>query len=71
MELKKFKDLVDSLQEAKADITKSFKIKGVKVDIHKHKGQFEVQIDGDILDTYKTEKEAEMMAKQFVNQYKG
>jgi len=71
MQLKKFKDLVDSLQEAKADITKSFKIKGVKVDIHKHNGQFEVKIDGDILDTYKSQKEAEMMAKQFVDQYKG
>jgi hypothetical protein len=67
----KFKTLVKALNEAKVDIVKSFKVHGIKVDIHKHNGRFEVQIDGDKLDVYKTQKEAEMMANNFINQYKG
>ena len=39
--------------------------------IHKDKGEFVVYIDGDRLDGYKTQREAEKMAKEFVKQYKG
>ena len=39
--------------------------------IHKEKSGFVVYIDGDKLDAYKTQREAENMAKQFVKNYKG
>jgi len=47
------------------------KINRVPVMIHKDKGEFVVYIDGDRLDGYKTQREAEKMAKEFVKQYKG
>jgi hypothetical protein len=43
----------------------------VPVMIHKERNQFVVYIDGDRLDAYKTQREAERMAKEFVKQYKG
>jgi hypothetical protein len=71
MELKKFKELVDSLQEAKDSVVFNKKISGVKVEVIKSGNKFKAVIDGDVLDTYKSQKEAESMAKQFVAQYKG
>lgn len=47
------------------------KIKGVDIMIHKDKGKYIVYIDGDKLDSYATEKEAERMAKEFIKQLKG
>lgn len=47
------------------------KIHRIPVSIHPQAGGFVVSIDGDKLDTYKTQKEAEKMAKEFVKQYKG
>jgi len=47
------------------------KISGLPVMIHKEKNVFVVYIDGDRLDDYKSQKEAEKMAKEFVKQYKG
>jgi len=47
------------------------KISGLPVMIHKEKNGFVVYIDGDRLDNYKSQKEAEKMAKEFVKQYKG
>jgi hypothetical protein len=47
------------------------KIGKVPVMIHKEKNVFVVYIDGDRLDAYKTQKEAERMAAEFVKQYKG
>ena len=47
------------------------KIGGLPVMIHKEKNGFVVYIDGDRLDDYKSQKEAEKMAKEFVKQYKG
>jgi glycine cleavage system protein P-like pyridoxal-binding family len=47
------------------------KIDRVPVMIHKEKNGFVVYIDGDRLDAYKTQKEAEKMAKEFIKQYKG
>lgn len=43
----------------------------VELMIHKEKNMFTVFIDGEKLDTYKTQKEAEKMGKEFINQYKG
>jgi len=47
------------------------KIGKMPVMIHKEKAGFVVYIDGDRLDAYKTQREAEKMAKEFVKQYKG
>tara|TARA_B110000858_G_scaffold79887_1_gene92544 strand:- start:135 stop:341 length:207 start_codon:yes stop_codon:yes gene_type:complete len=47
------------------------KISGIKVMIHKEKKMFIVYVDGDRLDAYTTQREAEKMAKEFVKQYKG
>lgn len=47
------------------------KIKGVKVMIHKERNGFVTYIDGDRLDLYKTQKEAEKAANEFMKQYKG
>ena len=44
------------------------KINRVPVMIHKEKSGFVVYIDGDRLDSYKTQKEAEKMASEFVKQ---
>ena len=49
----------------------SKKINRIPVMIHKEKNVFVVYIDGDRLDGYKTQREAEKMAKEFVKQYKG
>jgi hypothetical protein len=43
----------------------------IPVKINKEKNDFVVYIDGDRLDAYKTQREAEKMAKEFVKQYKG
>jgi len=47
------------------------KIDRIPVKINKEKAGFVVYIDGDRLDAYKTQQEAEKMAKQFVKTYKG
>lgn len=47
------------------------KISRVPVMIHKERNVFVVYIDGDRLDAYKSQKEAERMAKEFIKQYKG
>jgi len=47
------------------------KLDRIPVMIHKEKAGFVVYIDGDRLDSYKTQREAEKMAKQFVKTYKG
>ena len=47
------------------------KIKGVKVIIHKERSGFVAYIDGDRLDVYKSQKEAEKAANEFMKQYKG
>ena len=47
------------------------KIDRVPVMIHKEVGGYAVYIDGDRLDSYKTQQQAERMAKEFVKQYKG
>ena len=47
------------------------KMKGIRVMIHKERNGFVAYIDGDRLDVYKTQKEAEKAASEFMKQYKG
>lgn len=47
------------------------KIDRIPVKITKEKNRFVVYIDNDRLDAYRTQREAEKMAKEFVKQYKG
>ena len=46
------------------------KINRVPVKITKDRNMFVVYIDNDRLDDYKTQREAEKMAKEFLKQYK-
>jgi hypothetical protein len=64
--MKSFKTLKASLDESK-----KMKVKGIAIEIVKVKNKFQAKVDGDVLDTYASEKEAEKMAKEFVKQYKG
>jgi len=64
--MKSFKTLKASLEESK-----KMKVKGITIEIVKVKNKFQAKVDGDVLDTYASEKEAEKMAKEFVKQYKG
>ncbi len=47
------------------------KLGRIQVQVYKERNGFVVYIDGDRLDAYKTQREAERMAKEFVKQYKG
>tara|TARA_B100000161_G_C33289667_1_gene297927 strand:+ start:352 stop:570 length:219 start_codon:yes stop_codon:yes gene_type:complete len=47
------------------------KMKGVKVVIHKERNGFVTYIDGDRLDVYRSQREAEKAASEFMKQYKG
>ena len=46
------------------------KIQGIQVMIHKHKGKFDAYVDGDKLDSYRSQREAEKAATQFVSQFR-
>ena len=58
----KYKDFI---LEKKKDIVKSYKIDKVSVEIHFHKNSYEVKLDGDKLDTFKSLKDAEQGVKDF------
>jgi len=45
-------------------------IKGIKTMVHKERNGFVSYIDGDRLDVYKTQKEAEKAIAEFMKQYK-
>lgn len=47
------------------------KINRVPVKIHNEKNKFVVYIDGDRLDAYNSQKEAEKAAIEFMKQYRG
>ena len=64
--MKQFKEFQSSIRE-----DKKVKISGITVEIKNTKKGFQTVIDGDILDTYSSEKEAMKMAKEFIKQYKG
>ena len=46
-----------------------FKVNRVPVMIHKEKGKFVAYVDGDKLDSYNSQKEAEKAGTQFVKQF--
>ena len=46
------------------------RVKGVKAMVHKERNGFVAYIDGDRLDVYKTQKEAEKAIAEFMKQYK-
>jgi hypothetical protein len=64
--MKQFKEFQTSIRE-----DKKVKISGITVEIKNTKKGFQTVIDGDVLDTYSSEKEAMKMAKEFIKQYKG
>lgn len=67
-----FKELKEKLnRHPSGEMVFKKKIGKVPVMIHKEKAGFVVYIDGDRLDAYKTQREAERMAAEFVKQYKG
>jgi hypothetical protein len=49
----------------------SKKFQGIPIEVHKEKTKYVAIVDGDILDEYKTEKEAVKAAEQFIKQFKG
>ena len=51
------------------DHVSDFKVDRIPVMVHKDKGKFVAYVDGDRLDAYRTQKEAEKAATQFVKQY--
>lgn len=67
-----FRDLKEKLaREPSGAMVFNKKINSVPVMIHKEVSGYVVYIDGDRLDAYKTQQQAERMAKEFVKQYKG
>jgi len=62
--MKQFKDLREKVVYNK-------KISRIPVKIEKKSNKFIAYVDGDKLDTYTSQKEAEKMAAEFVKQYKG
>ena len=62
--MKQFKDIRERTVYNK-------KINRVPVKIEKKSNKFIAYVDGDKLDTYTSQKEAEKMAAEFVKQYKG
>jgi len=70
--MKTFRQLREKLnRQPSGQMVFNKKMDRIPVSIHKEKSGFVVHIDGDRLDAYKTQKEAEKMAKQFVKTYKG
>ena len=67
-----FKSLKEKLDRVPSG-TKIFskKIKGIPVSLYKYTSGFVVYIDGDRLESYKTQREAERMATEFIKQYQG
>jgi predicted transcriptional regulator len=47
------------------------KIKGIEVMVHADKGKYITYVDGEALDSYRSQKEAEKAGLEFVKQYKG
>lgn len=70
---KTFKAFTSQLSEAKAkgNVVFQKRIDGIEVKVTKDGSKFIAFIDGDKLDAYSSQKEAEKMASQFIKQYKG
>jgi len=44
------------------------KVGKYKLMVHKHRGKYDVYVDGDKLDTYRSQREAERMGNDFIKQ---
>ena len=67
-----FKQLKEKLDRRPAgQLVFDKRIKRIPAKIYKDVSGFTVYIDGDRLDSYKTQREAEKMMNQFVKTYKG
>jgi glycine cleavage system protein P-like pyridoxal-binding family len=70
--MKTFQELKEKLgRHPSGQMVFNKKIKNIPVMIHKETSGFVVYIDGDRLDSYKTQKQAEQSAVQIVSQLKG
>ena len=70
--MKTFRSFNQGLKEAvKGNTVFSKKVDGIDVEVVKDGPKFVAYIDGDKLDAYSSQKEAEKMALQFLKQYKG
>ncbi len=70
--MKKFKELRELTgRKPQGQIVYDKKHGRIPVKIMKDRNEFIVWIDGDRLESYKNQREAEKMAKEFVKQYKG
>ena len=68
-QMKKFNTIRESAgRKSSNDMVFNKKISGYKVMIHKEVSGFVVYIDGDRLDKYKSQKEAEKMATEFAKE---
>lgn len=68
--MKTFKQLYERKMPPGEHIS-DMKVSGINIMIHKDKGKYIAYVDGDKLDSYPTQQQAERMAKEFVKQYKG
>ena len=62
------RELTGRMPKGKAVYDKS--IKGIKMIVHKDMGKFVTYVDGDRLDAYKTQKEAEKAGLEFIKVFK-
>ena len=69
LSFKQLRELTGRKPEGKKVFDK--KMKGIRVMIHKERNGFVAYIDGDRLDVYKSQREAEKAASEFMKQYKG
>lgn len=70
--MKTFRNLLEVLKKSESDkVVFDKKIQNLPVVIKKENGVFVVFIDNDRLDAYKTQQQAEKMAKEFITMYKG
>ena len=65
-----FKQLRESKKKPMGDLVKTFKHKRVAVQIYKYKNEFVSYLDGEMLDKYRSEKEAVNMSKEFATALK-
>jgi len=70
--MKTFTELREKLdRHPSGEMVLNKKVKGVPLMIRKEKSGYVVYIDGDRLDSYKNQAQAEKMAMQFLKQFKG
>lgn len=64
--MKNFKDF----RSKKEKPTFSKKVDGFSLEVFKNNGRFEAYIDGDMLDSYKSQSDAVKAAQSFIKQYR-